>query len=125
MLGRRLGEHSNLGVSSNYDGPVPKSQANLDILFPLSQYYVDLITGRPRPITIAAPAEDALGGGNLSNENSDDVCIGGSVSIAFKHIADVCSGKVAEQTTFQMYKYAREAAMWSYDRDRKLRLGVK
>ena len=122
---RRLGEHSNLGVSFDYDGPVPKSQANLDILFPLSQYYVDLITGRPRPITIAAPAEDALGGGNLSNENSDDVCIGGSVSIAFKHIADVCSGKVAEQTTFQMYKYAREAAMWSYDRDRKLRLGVK
>ena len=117
-LMRRLGDCSGLLEKFDYQGPGPKSHANLDILFPLSQYYVDLTTGRPRPITVAAIAN-----GKGNNENSDDVCIGGSVGISFKHISDVCSGKVAEQTTYQMFKYARQAAMWSYDRDRKLRLG--
>lgn len=123
---RRLGDCSNLHDSFDYDGPGPRSQANLDILYPLSQYYVDLITGRPRPITIAATTQGrSSGGSNINNENSDDVCIGGRVSVSFKHLSDVCSGKVAEQTAYQMFKYAREAAMWSYDRDRKLRLGAK
>ena len=123
---RRLGDCSNLIDTFDYDGPGPRSQANLDILYPLSQYYVDLITGRPRPIAIAARTEGrSSGGSNTNNENSDDVCIGGSVSVSFKHLSDVCSGKVAEQTAYQMFKYARQAAMWSYDRDRRLRLGVK
>ena len=121
---RRLGDCSSLEDTFDYDGPGPKSHANLDILYPLSQYYVDLITGRPRPITVAATTEGS-GGSNSDNENSDYACIGGRVNVSFKHLSDVCSGKVAEQTSYQMFKYAREAAMWSYDRERKRRLGVK
>lgn len=123
---RRLGDCSNIIDTFDYDGPGPRSHANLDILYPLSQYYVDLITGRPRPITIAATTVGrSSGGGNSNNENSDDACIGGGVSVSFKHLSDVCSGKVAEQTAYQMFKYARQAALWSYDRNRKLRLGAK
>lgn len=86
-----------------YEGSGPKSLANPDILYPLSQYVVDLTSCRSR---------------------NDDICIGKSVNVVFKHTSEVCSGLVSELTTRQMNEYARQAAMWAYDRDRKKGVGV-
>ena len=87
-----------------YGGSRPNHFANPDILYPLSQHLVDLTSARPR--------------------GSDDLCLGKSVNVVFKHTSEVCSGRVSELTTRQMNEYARQAAMWVFDRDRKKGVGV-
>jgi len=88
-------------------GAGPTYLANPDILYPLSQYVVDLTTCQTRGSSGVPP-----------------VCIGKSVQVTFKHVSEVCSGRVSELTTRQMNEYARQAAMWAYDKDRKKGVGV-
>ena len=87
-----------------YDGPGPKALANVDILYPLSEAFAKLSSGRPEGSSVDAER------------------IGKSVDVVFKHTSEVYKGATSELATKQMKLYGQRAALWSYNRS-KAKLG--